>query len=289
MKKWIISSTVLLGLLFAVAAAARLSAVSKQVESPETTMMDVNLKLAVGSFELYKQRAGKGVIAEFQGDYDENKYQYAHSFDGQGKRGTFEFESELIDKRNSIDIKARDNHWEFSYAPEVDCRFDIEIGAAKAELDFGDLTVSDLRLDIGAADANIDFSSPNRTTLRDLKVDAGACDLEMRNLGNSKFEFLTFDGGLGSFTLDFTGDFNFEAEANIDVGMGSIDIIIPKGIGVRLEAEEHWFNSIDFPKRNFTKAKGQDDVWESDNFKTATGRLTIVLDVGMGSADIEFR
>lgn len=289
MNKWIISSIVLFGLVFAVATAARLTPIAKQVEATELERMDVELKLAVGSFDLHKRSAEKKVVAEFQGDYDESRYEYRHSFESQGKRGTFLFESQLVHERNSINIDAKDNRWEFFFAPEVDCRFDIEIGAAEAELDFGDLTVSDLRLDIGAADANIDFSSPNRATLRDLKVDAGACDLEMRNLGNSKFEFMTFDGGMGKFTLDFTGDFDFEAEASIEVGMGAIDIIIPEGIGVRLEAEEHWFNSIDFPKRSFSKVRGRDNVWESDNFKTAKGRLTLVLDVGMGSADIKFR
>lgn len=289
MNKWIVTSTVLLGLLFAVAVAARLTPITKQVEAPELEQMDVELKLAVGTFDLYKQSAGKKAVAEFNGDYDETKYEYRQSFENQGKRGTFVFESELVNERKSIDIDAKDNRWEFAFAPEVDCRFDIEVGAAKAELDFGDMTVSDLRLDVGAADANIDFSSPNRTTLRDLKIDAGACDLEVRNLGNAKFEFLTFDGGMGSFTLDFTGDFDFEAEASIDVGMGSIDIILPEGIGVRLEAEENWLNSIDFPKRKFNKVRGRDDVWESDNFKTAKGRLTLVLDVGLGSADIKFQ
>ena len=151
------------------------------------------------------------------------------------------------------------------------------------------MSVSDLSLEIGAAEANIDFSTPNRTVLRDLKIGAGACELDVRHLGNSKFEFLEFDGGMGSFTLDFSGEFDFEAEATIEVGMGAIDIIIPDGVGVRLEAEENWFNSIDFSKRAFTKVRGRDGIWETDNYKTATGKLTLVLDVGMGSADIKFR
>ncbi|MBK7091304.1 MAG: hypothetical protein IPH59_06225 [bacterium] len=289
MNKWIISSMVLVGLVFAVATAARLTKIEEQVEANGVEQVDVQLRLAVGKFELNNLTGSKGVIAEFEGDYDESKYEYSHTFEHQGRRGTFVFESELVNQRGPTKLEGDENRWEFSFTPEADCRFDIEVGAANAEFDFGDLTVSDMQLDIGAAEVIIDFSTPNRTVLRDLKIDAGACDLEMRNLGNSRFEFLTFDGGMGSFTLDFTGDFDFEAEASIDVGLGSIDIIIPEDIGVRIEAEEHWFNSIDFPKKSFSKVRGDDDVWESDNFKTAKGRLTLVLDVGMGSADISFR
>lgn len=289
MYKRIVSSLVLVGLVVAVATAARLTNVTKQMEALDVEQIDVELKLTVGSFSLNKLSAGKSVVAEFEGDYDESQYEYNHTFENQGRRGTFSFESELVKQRGSAELDGDDNRWEFAFAPEVDCSYDIEIGAAEADLDFGDLTVSDLKLDIGAADVNIDFSSPNRTVLRDLKIDAGACDLELRNLGNSRFEFLTFDGGMGSFTLDFTGDFDFKAEASIDVGLGSIDIVIPEGIGVRIEAEENWFNSIDFPKRSFSKVRGRDDVWENDNFKTAKGRLTLVLAVGMGSADIRMR
>lgn len=289
MNKWIISSMVLVALVFAVATAARLTKVEEQVEAKDVEQVDVELRLAVGKFELNSMTGSKGIIAEFQGDYDESKYEYSHTFEHQGRHGTFVFESELVNQRGPAKLDGDDNRWEFSMAPEIDCRYNIEVGAAKAELDFGDLTVSDMRLDIGAAEVDIDFSAPNRTVLRDLKINAGACDLDMSNLGNSRFEFMTFDGGMGSFTLDFTGDFDFEAEASIDVGLGSIDIIIPEEIGVRIEAEEHWFNSIDFPKRSFSRVRGDDDVWESDNFKTAKGRLTLVLDIGMGSADIRFR
>ncbi len=289
MTKWIFSSIVVVVLGVAIALAGRLSSISKQLDAPETTSMDVQLKLSVGKFEVLEAQMPKGVVAEFSGDYDERKYEYNHTFEVQGKSSELVFESEMRDHQRVANLDAKDNHWEFGFSSDVDCNFDIEIGAAEADLDFGDLTVSDLRLDIGAADANVDFSLPNRTTLRDLKINAGACDLEVRNLGNSRFEFLNFDGGMGSFLLDFSGEFNFEAEASIDVGMGAIDIIIPDDVGVRLEAEEHWFNSIDFPKRKFTKVRGRDDVWESDNYREAAGKLTLVLDVGMGSADIKFR
>lgn len=288
MNKWIVSSIVVVCLAAALAYAGKLTHVEKEVDAPETTAMDVQLKLSVGKFELTKSLLPKNVVAEFQGEYDEDRYEYNQTFEQRGKRAEFFFESETREHHDLDEHKIRDNRWEFGFSSDVDCAFDIEIGAAETELDFGDLTVSDLRLDIGAADATIDFSAPNRTTLRDLKVEAGACQLEMNNLGNSHFEFFKFDGGVGSFTIDFSGDFDFEAEASIDVGLGKVNILIPDNVGVRIEAEEHWFNSIDFPKHKFTKVHGEGDTWESDNYKSAKGKLTLVLEVGMGSANIKF-
>jgi predicted membrane protein len=94
---------------------------------------------------------------------------------------------------------------------------------------------------------------------------------------------------MGDFTLDFTGEFDYEAEAQISVGMGSIEIILPSELAVRLETEENWFNSIDIPRSRFHKVRGRDGIWETENWDKAGGRLTLILDIGMGSADIRFR
>lgn len=277
--------------LLVVAAAAfagRLTHVTEKAESAATNGMDVDLSLSVGKFNLMKERLPNGTLAEMTGDYNEDKYEYSYTFDDRSKIGDFVFESKTLDKKGSVNHIGDENRWDFAFAPEADCQFKIEIGAAEANLDFGDLTVSDLSLEIGAADAEVDFSSPNRSTIREFSVDAGACDLEMKNLGNSRFEHMKFDGGMGSFELDFTGDFDFEADAEISVGMGSIEIVIPEDVGVRLQADENWFNSIDFPKRSFHKVRGE-DMWESDNYDSAKGKLNLTLDIGMGSADIRVR
>jgi hypothetical protein len=93
--------------------------------------------------------------------------------------------------------------------------------------------------------------------------------------------------GVGSFTLDFTGEFDFEASAEISVGLGSIEIILPEGIGVRVEAEDNWLSSIDLPRRDFDRV--DDDIYETENFDAADGKLIIQLEIGLGSADISFK
>lgn len=272
----------------AVLLAGRLTKVDDKVSASGISKLDVQLDLAAGRFEISPGRVPDGVVVTYQGQYDENKYDFSQEFDQRGDNGKFTFSSEVRSSRSNR-ISGEKNSWAFSFSPEVDCRFDVEIGAAETIFDFSNLKISELSLAIGAADATIDFAKPNKTRIADLKIDAGACDLEIINLANARFELLTFDGGLGDFTLDFTGNFDYEAEAQINVGLGSIDIILPPDIAVRLETEENWFNSIDIPKRNFDKVRGRDGVWETENWDSAPGRLTLILDVGMGSADIRFR
>jgi len=112
----------------------------------------------------------------------------------------------------------------------------------------------------------------------------------MKDLGNANFEFLDFDGGVGNFTLDFGESFDYEAEVKVDVGLGSVDIVLPKGIGVRLEcSDDDWLSSINFPKKHLIRSARYDDVFETENFQSAKGKVTLIIDVGMGSADIDFK
>lgn len=272
----------------AVLLAGRLTKVDDKVSASGISKLDVQLDLTAGRFEINPGRIPEGAVITYQGQYDESKYDFTQEFDQRQDNGKFTFSSE-VKRSHSNSIDGEKNSWEFSFSPDVDCRFDIEIGAAETSFDFSDLKVSELSLEIGAADATIDFATPNKTRMVDLKIDAGACELDINNLANARFELLTFEGGMGDFTLDFTGKFDYEAEAQINVGMGSIDIILPADIAVRLETEENWFNSIDIPKRRFDKVRGRDGVWETENWDSASGRLTLILDVGMGSADIRFR
>ncbi len=283
---------ILVSLVLIAAAAAllagRLTSVDDKVTATGVSRLDVQLSLAAGRFDIVPAKVQDGVLATYHGDYNENKFEYRQDFQQRGEKGEFTFESEMRGN-NAGNIKGEENSWEFNFSPELEYSFDVEVGAAVTTFDLSNLSIADMRLDIGAAEAHIDFATPNKVMMRDLQIDAGACELEVDNLANARFELLTFDGGMGNFTLDFTGKFDYEAEAQISVGMGSVEIILPDDLAVRLEAEENWFNSIDIPKKRFHKVRGRDGIWETENWDEAKGRLTLILDIGMGSADIRFR
>ncbi|TFH64449.1 MAG: hypothetical protein E4G91_05780 [Candidatus Zixiibacteriota bacterium] len=266
----------------------RLTTVTEKATAPGVKIVDGEIKLSVGEFNLYGGNSTPDLVATIEGDYDESRYLYDYSFDPSGKRADLLFSSRLRGRLHT-NIDGNDNRWELNLSPDVEWRLKGDIGAAKATLDLGGLSVSELVFDVGAADARIDFSTPNKTTLNYFKISAGACDLKMNDLGNARFDRLEFDGGVGSFRLDFSGDFDYRADARIEVGLGSIHIIIPSEVGVRLETSDNFLSSIKFSKRVLKKVHEDEDVYETDNFDTAKGQLVLRLDIGMGSADIEFR
>jgi hypothetical protein len=266
----------------------RLTTVIEKATAPGIKIVNGEMKLSVGEFNLYKGDSVPDLVATIEGDYDDSRYLYDYSFDPSGKRADLLFSSEMRSRLHT-NINGNDNSWELGLSPDVEWRLKGDIGAAKATLDLGGLSVSELQFDVGASDARINFSTPNKTTLNYFKISAGACDLKMNDIGNARFDRLEFDGGVGSFRLDFSGSFDYRADARIEVGLGSIHIIIPSEVGVRLETDDNFLSSIKFSKRILKRIHEDKDIFETDNFDTAKGQLVLRLEIGMGSADIEFR
>ena len=56
-------------------------------------------------------------------------------------------------------------------------------------------------------------------------------------------------------------------------------------LSVRIETHDNgWFSSIDFDELDVHRVRR--GIYETDGFKDATDRITIRLDIGMGSVDL---
>jgi predicted membrane protein len=86
--------------------------------------------------------------------------------------------------------------------------------------------------------------------------------------------------------LDFSGDFKHRAYVNIDVGLGSMTILIPKDVGVQIKSESSFLSSVDIDEDDFEEI--EDDLYESDNFGQAERELVFDIEVGLGSVEIEY-
>ena len=119
----------------------------------------------------------------------------------------------------------------------------------------------------------------------DLTLDAGSgpCDFDLTGLQVSD---LFLDSGSGPIDLALPSGTTFDAR--IDGGSGPITIILPESVGARVVLDS---GSGPFrPDERFRLAKGErgdDGVWETDNFRTA--EHTILIDIDQGSGPISIR
>jgi len=147
------------------------------------------------------------------------------------------------------------------------------------------LKIKDLNVDMGAAKGVILFRKPNPEKISRMNIDAGACKLEIEGLGNANFKEMSFDGGVGDFTLDFSGELNHEAFVEIDMGLGRLTILVPDNIGVKIESKDSILSALSIEKDEFDEI--EEDVWVNDQYGRTEGELNFNIEVGLGTVDIE--
>lgn len=226
-------------------------------------------------------------VATLEVYYDPDVVAYHFDYDERGSTGRLYMESDFRSHRHHGDDDS-ENRWNLVLSRKFPMELEFEVGACDADMDFGGLSISELSLEIGAASGTIEFTRPNPERMREFRVEAGASSVNMYDLGNANFEIMTFEGGAGSFDLDFRGEYHGESEVDIEIGLGSADIIIPRDLPVRIYADDDgWFSSVDFHGDDLEEV--DDGVFESRGFNHAKDRAVFRIDVGMGSVDIHFK
>jgi hypothetical protein len=169
-----------------------------------------------------------------------------------------------------------------AFSPGVDLDLDVTLGAVDADLELGGLSLSELTMQAGASQAVIRFSQPNRSRCRAAKITAGAAEVTMLGLGNSRCDRIDFEGGMGKVTLDFDGAWTSSAHATVKMAMGELTLRLPRRIGVRLTLDR-FFASFD--PAGLVQA---DDGFQSAGYDRAERRLDIDVTTAVGGVKVEW-
>lgn len=263
-----------------------LSAVAAPVETKEfnfpadsITILYADIDLAAGNFRLTSEE----MPALFRADvtYNPDRLEVFADYRKRGERGYLEVGSDLFSK---FQVDTEDNRWEMELSSSYKTDLKLEFGLCDAFIDLGGVPLTDLNLDIGVAEGKLVFSSPNPTELDNISIEAGAAEFEIEKLLNANFKTLKFDGGVGEFRLEFTGELKTRAQAEISVGLGSAVIYLPREMPVRIEAEDNFLSKVKF--RNAADLRIRDGYYKSEDFDSAAARLDLRIDVGLGSVEI---
>jgi len=274
-----------LSLLVALAVwAGRNKDVYKEIELKDEKAVAVKIEFGAG--ELYLSRSSTDNMLEADVTYDPDHSDFVLEYDRKKEGGEL-FLGTDFDESRSLDLDdAKDeNWWDLKFTDKIPIDFDIDVGAAESELDFTGLKIKDLNVDMGAAKGVILFRKPNPEKISRMNIDAGACKLEIEGLGNANFKEMSFDGGVGDFTLDFSGELNHEAFVEIDMGLGRLTILVPDNIGVKIESKDSILSALSIEKDEFDEI--EEDVWVNDKYGETQGQLNIEIEIGLGAVDIE--
>ena len=255
--------------------------ITRTIELKGEKHLTVKMDIGAGIIDLRRNRTGDILIAEVEYDPDELRVEI--EYDAEKDEGTLYLQSES--KRKGIDLDKEDHYWNLEFTDRIPITFEIDVGACEADLDFTGLKIDRLDMDLGASSVDVDFREPNPVRIHKISIDVGASALTIIGLGNANFDRFSFDGGVGDFTLDFSGDFKHRGYVDIDVGLGSLTILVPKDAGVEIRSESSFLSSFSIDKRDFDEV--EDDIYQNDNFGETDKELIFEVDIGLGSIDIE--
>ena len=178
------------------------------------------------------------------------------------------------------DHNGHNRHLDIRLGNTIPISFELELGAGKGDIDLTDLRVKDVKISTGASSVTMTCSNPNPIFADDITIESGVSKFTATDLSNLNFRNLKFSGGVGSYKLDFDGKLKQSAEVQIEVGLGSINVYVPRDIPAKLVYDDNWLSSF---KVDDDFEKTQSGIYETSDFQDASKRLTIRMESGLGS------
>ena len=244
------------------------------------TRLRADLDYRAGGLRIAPGRATE--LYRMDASYDEDRYRPTSDFDAArgvvslGLRSAGEGGLRVISKRQ---LRQDAN---IAFSPAIDLALAITLGAVDADLELGGLSLSELTMQAGASQAVIRFSQPNRTRCRGAEITAGAAEVTMLGLGNSRCDRIDFEGGMGKVTLDFDGAWTSSSQATVKMAMGELTLRLPRRVGVRLKLDRFLAS---FDPAGLVRTG---DGFESPGYANADRRLDIEVTSAVGGVKVEW-
>ena len=158
-----------------------------------------------------------------------------------------QWEPEFTHRENLYQIKQSDqltisgiptddviNTWNLALSTNVPIDLTIEGGASDNTFDLSGLQLTNLNILQGASETTLTFDQPNPVEMGLLAFTTGASSAKIFGLANANFNTMTFSGGAGNYTLDFSGNLSHDASVELKAGASNLKIIVPSEMRVQV-------------------------------------------------------
>ena len=253
-----------------------------EVEDEGEETIEARLEVALGRVTTGQAERGTLFQAEVALASDRLRPRFEHTTRGDQARVELGLHGGDVSFRG---VRAtRGNLWRLYFSGRTPLDLHLDLGAAEADLDLTGIPLQRLALTAGMAGATLRFNEANPVVAERIEVEAGLSSFTARGLGLARFREFDFDGGVGEFTLDFSGDaFQDGARATIDVGMASLTVLLPEGRPVRLGAPSSFVTHVEVPPRFAAIGRGR---WASPDAEHDPAAFEIDINAGPGKVEV---
>lgn len=181
---------------------------SETVELGDAQSADVEIFMAAGELTV-SGGASELMEADFTYNVDELTPEVEYS----GGTLTVRTPDTSVGLGSLGDLDDYRNEWDLLFNSDVPMNMRVEVAAGTADLELGDLSLTALDVRTGASEARLDLSD------------------------SSSLSRLNVDAGVGETTLDLTGTWQDDLDADISNGVGELILRLPVSVCVRVEVE----------------------------------------------------
>lgn len=288
--RWNVTATVLAALVVTAAGplagqSAEWYEMSSRRQTDGVAALQADIEFAVGRLDVGPAEAG--LLYRLDLRYDARRFEPVRRWSAAD--GTGQLSLRLDSHDDNFDIEEFDDvdadefgGLSLGLSREVPTRLSLGVMAAEARLQLGGVALQRFVFRTGASEASIDFDTANPVRMDRLELAAGAADFRASGLGNARFDRLEFVGAVGDVRLDFRGDWEGSAEAEVSMGLGSLRLTFPRELGVRIDKRGILtsFDSVGFDE--------VDGAFRTPNWESATSRLDLSIRAGFGDIEVTF-
>ncbi len=239
--------------------------------------LSVEVVYGAGHFSLHPARSDR--LYQVRMRYDEESFQPIHSYqNGVLRVGTEGSSPGRRGFRRGGDFS--ESEMELRLGGTVPTDLKLELGAVRSEIDLGGIRLRSVNLATGASDTRVRVSRPNPMQMDSAVIQVGAAAFEGEGLGRLRARQFKVDAGVGDVRLDFAGLERSLTRLNVSMGLGSVHITIPAGVGIRL-TRSTFLTSVTAPDLT------QDgEAYLSRDWDEAERQIEIQVDAAFGSVTI---
>jgi hypothetical protein len=244
------------------------------------TRLNARLEYAAGILRVAPGPLGE--LYRMDLSYDDSRYLPVSDFDTQtgsvilGLRPEGQGGVRVVSRNQLRQVAA------VTLSPRVDLRLALSLGAVEADIELGGLRVSNLTMKTGASRAILRFSEPNAARCNLAAISAGAAEVSLLGLGNSRCDEIEFEGGMGKVILDFSGRWSSSSKVEVTMAVGELTLRLPRTVGVRLRMDKFLssFDPVGLVR--------QGDTFQSPDYAGKQRHLDLDLTTAVGGVKVEW-
>ena len=242
--------------------------------------LDANIHFGIGSLEVSGERTP--ALYSMDLEYDKAHYEPSveYEIEGAGDEGRLSIK---LESSNKVGLRSerKTNRMRLGFTDSLPLNLSVNTGVGDARLSLSRLKVARLEMESGVGGSKLSSYDPNPIECQTIRIRNGVGSMDAVGLGNLNFRELDFEGGVGGASLDFTGDWKQDAQIKIQVGVGGVNLRVPRDLGVKVDAEKHFLSGLHLER--FVK---RDSHYYSENYDKAKFRVSIRVATGIGGFKI---